>query len=99
MAAMAIARDGMRSRQPRGAREQAHRRWVLGHEWLAPGGGASWRWAAWPSVFQLFIYEVDAVVIARFDGIAGGRWTTGPDHLDGVPRQSDQRGRDHVCRD
>jgi len=37
---------------------------------------------------QLFIYEVDAVVIARFDGIAGGRWTTGPDHLDGVPRQS-----------
>ena len=57
MAAMAIARDGMRSRQPRGAREQAHRRWVLGHEWLAPGGGASWRSAVRPTVF---IYEVNA---------------------------------------
>ena len=60
MAAMAIARDGMRSRQPRGAREQAHRRWVLGHEWLAPGGGASWRSVA---LRTGFISDSDVVIV------------------------------------
>ena len=75
MAAMAIARDGMRSRQPRGAREQAHRRWVLGREWLALGGGASWRSAARRTVFisESDVVSLQLVVVdllaCRLDGV------------------------------
>jgi len=42
-----------------------------------------------------------AVAIARFDAYRelSYRACWPPARLDGDPRQSDQRGRDHVCRD